>query len=405
MVLTKAQAEIASNRNRYRVLVCGRKFGKTTLASEEIKGYAIKKSRLRIIYLAPTLGEARRLMWERLKQSLGKAVLAENDTRMELYVRTLDGGKSVIFLGSWELIENYRGDEFDFVALDEVQEYRNFWTGWQEALRPTLTPRIGAALFMGTPKGFTHLYDLFNLEAHEKEFKSFKFTSYENPHLSKDEIETAQRQMTPDRFAQEYLADFRKSEGLVYKEFSREKHLYQDMKFGNEFEYIAGIDFGYQNPAAVLHIYYGKESFWVDDEWYKTSRTDRQVAEYVKGCKFLAVYPDPESPGAIEELVETRVNVREVAKGKNSVVEGIQKVRELLLNEKIKVNRKCLNLIHEFESYSHKDKDYEKNQDENPVKMNDHALDALRYVVMMKKQEVKVYYKQPEYTSMTKYGV
>lgn len=361
------------------------------------------------MYIAPTLGDARRLMWDRLKLKLRNAIISSNDTRLEIVIRTVDGGKSHVFLGSWELRENYRGDEFDFLVFDEIQDYRAFWEGWMECMRPTLSPRKGGALFMGTPKGFNHAYDLFNYEGRDPDFKSFKFTSYDNPFMDAAEIESAKSQMTPDRFAQEYLAEFRKSEGLVYKEFDRTKHIYWDSgapKFTpDQYEYLGAIDFGYQNPAVVLHVYYGKEHFWIDDEFYKRNRTDRQVAEYAKACNFKAVYPDPESKGGVEELVQLGVNVRDVVKGKGSVVRGIQAVRELLLAGRIHVNAKCLNLILEFESYAYDDPKENRNYEEKPIKMDDHALDALRYIVMMKKPEPRRAFKQGEYQATTKWGI
>ena len=79
-----------------------------------------------------------------------------------------------------------------------------------------------------------------------------------------------------------------------------------------------------------------------------------------------------------------RQNVREVIKGKDSIKSGIQKVRELLKSGRIKINRRCINTIHEFETYSYDDDKEQRDIKENPIKENDHALDAIRYVVMMK---------------------
>jgi hypothetical protein len=64
-------------------------------------------------------------------------------------------------------------------------------------------------LFISSPKGFNHFYDLYNLEAKDKDYKSFHFTSYDNPFIPRDEIDKASKELTEDRFAQEYLADFR----------------------------------------------------------------------------------------------------------------------------------------------------------------------------------------------------
>src|SRR3990167_4952085 len=383
--LTPAQSQIISDTHRFRTLVCGRKFGKTTTASEEISACAFSEKGKRVIYIAPTLDDARRLMWDRLKGKFKDCVEKTNDTRLELIVPTQDGGTSTIFLGSWEKVDNYRGDEFDLEVYDEVQDYKNFWMGWHESMRPTLTPRKGSALFMGTPKGFNHLYDLFNFEAKDQDYKSFHFTTYDNEHIPVEEIEKAKKELTEDRFAQEYLAEFRKTEGLVYKEFNRFRHVFKnDLREGTVVKIFGGVDFGYTNPCGVITIKKDKWAvYWVTDEWYKTGQTDAQIADYVQALKWEECYPDPESPAAIQELKNRGVNVREVVKNKDSIKNGISTIRELFNTNRLRVHESCVNLIWELETYHYPDPKPNRNEDENPVKEDDHALDALRYALSM----------------------
>ena len=354
--------------------------------AEEIKGKAVARA-CRIAYIANTYQQARDIAWEFFKKELRGAILDTNEQRLEIKVKTLTGEESIIFLRGWEAVENLRGQAFDFLAIDEVAMMRNFWVNWQEVLRPTLTDRKGEVIFASTPQGFNHFYDLCNLELTDPDFKAFHFTSWDNPFLSKDEIENAKRTLPPDRFAQEYEASFQKAQGLVYKEFSREKHLYTELptqrKLERKFQKLAGVDFGYRNPAAVLHLYFDNEILYIEDEWYKRERTDAQIADYVALGRFGAVYPDPENAGGIEELRIRNVNVREVVKGKGSMERGIQTIREMLLRGAIQINKKCVNLISEFEMYSYDDAKEERNETEKPVKAYDHALDALRYVVIM----------------------
>src|SRR3990167_1400418 len=383
MFLTPAQGTIAKDLHRFRVLRCGRRFGKTSLIVEEIKGIALSRPS-RIAYIANNYQQARDIAWEILKKEFLGAVIDTNEARLEIKVRTIKGNESLIVLRGWESVENLRGQAFDFLAIDEVAQMRNFWVNWHEVLRPTLTDRRGTAMFASTPKGFNHFYDLCNLELIDSEFKSFHFTSYDNPHLPKDEIDKAQATLPPERFSQEYAASFQKTQGLVYKEFSREKHVYHELpELKGVYEKVGGVDFGYRNPAAVLDVRTNGEVFYVEDEWYKRERTEIQIAEYVSAYKFSEVYPDPENPSAIEELRRKNVNVREVLKGKDSVESGIQKIRELLVSGKLLINKRCVNLISEFEMYSYDDEIIERNEKENPIKANDHALDALRYVVLM----------------------
>ena len=95
------------------------------------------------------------------------------------------------------------------------------------------------------------------------------------------------------------------------------------------------------------------------------------------------MYPDPENPSAISVLAEKGVPIREVIKNKDSVVSGINKVRDLLKQNKLKINKRCINLITEFESYSYPDYLIGGVQLEKPLKENDDLLDSLRYVIYM----------------------
>lgn len=386
MVLHPKQKIIAKDRHRFRVLRCGRRFGKTLLEAQEIKGFLAKPSR--VAYVANNYQQARDIMWELLKKELGGAILETNEARLEIKARTISGGETYIVLRGWESIENLRGQAFDFLILDEVAQMRNFWVNWQEVLRPTLTDRKGQAMFSSTPQGFNHFYDLCNLELTDSDFKTFHFTSYDNPYLPKDEIDKARETLPREVFEQEYLASFQKTQGLVFKEFSRERHLYETLPelypeiTGKRYNRYGGIDFGYRNPAAVLEAYFDGENLYIENEWYKRERTDIQIADYAASMKFEAVYPDPENAGAIEELRRKSVNVREVAKGKNSVKSGIQTMREMFIRGSLRINKRCINLISELETYSYDDERGDRNEEENPIKANDHAIDACRYLVM-----------------------
>jgi PBSX family phage terminase large subunit len=386
MILTPSQATIAKDRHRFRVLNCGRRFGKTILAVEEMVGVAIKKKDRRVAYFAPTRDDAREITWALLTKKCENVITYKNESLLNIRIMTEDGGESTIALYGWESVQERgkgRGLANDLIICDEVSSYRNFWIGWNEVLSPTLLDRKGSAMFISTPKGFNHFYDLSNKELTDKDYKTFHFTSYDNPHIPVEEIEREKSSKPLEVFAQEYMASFQKTQGLVYKEFSREKHLYETLPEGT-YEKLGGIDFGFKNPAGVLDIRYAKERFYVEDEWYKRERTEEQIADYVSTYKFDEVYPDPENPSAIEVLKNKNINVREVIKGKDSVKSGINKVREAFITGKLKINKRCVNLIAELEMYSYDDEKGDRNEDENPIKANDHLLDALRYVIMMK---------------------
>ena len=291
MELTPAQSQIVRDSHRFRVVNCGRQFGKTTVAVEEMIASAVSKNDLVICYVAPTFQQARDIAWAMLVKRLEPVLIKANETRLELTVKTQFGKESRIILRGWESIETLRGQKFHFIVVDEVAMMRNFWTGWQEVLRPTLTHTQGQVLFISTPKGFNHFYDLYNTR--DPDFQSFHFTTYDNPYAPVSEIEAAQRLLPSDRFQQEYLASFQKREGLVYNEFDRQRHVYGDEVKIRATDKIAGIDFGFTNPACVLTILKDFDRhYWVSQEWYKTGQTDAKIAEYVSAQGFNRVYPD-----------------------------------------------------------------------------------------------------------------
>jgi PBSX family phage terminase large subunit len=382
----KAQSEVALSLKRFRVVCAGRRVGKTVLAIMEMAGKAYSKKDRSICYIAPTIQQARDIAWVQLVETLKPVTVKTNETHLEITIQTQDHGRSKIALKGWENLETLRGQAFDFIVIDEVASMRNFEENWNTIIRPTLSDRIGSVLFISTPKGFNHFYDLYNRALDPvkgQDYASFTFTSFDNPHVSPEEIESARRELPEDQFAQEYLAEFRKMEGLVYKEFDRAKHVTTSLPTRSIMSYMAGVDFGFTNPAAVVHVKIDSDrQYWVTNELYKTGMTDANVAEYVANQAFNIVYPDPENPAAIKELTDRGVNVREVTKGKDSIKNGISKVRELLKQNRLHIHSSCANLIAEMEYYHYPQNKQERNDNENPVKDFDHAVDALRYLIM-----------------------
>jgi PBSX family phage terminase large subunit len=377
MNLTPSQIQIAKDDHRFRVINCGRRFGKTTLAVEEIKGKALAKE-ARIAYIAPTYQQARDIAWAMLVKEMKPIIKKVNESRLELEVLNKDGKSSLIQLRGWEAIETLRGQRFDFIVIDEVASMRNFWLNWQEVIRPTLTDTKGEVMFISTPKGFNHFYDLYQLEHTDQDYKSFHFTSYDNPFIPAEELDKAKEEITEDRFAQEYLADFRKTEGLVYKEFNRELHVSEETP-QNINDTIIGIDFGYTNPAAIVPIRIdGDSHYWIGEEWYKSRCTTEQIAEQARLYKATKCYPDPAEPDRIEILRKAGLNVREVSK---DIVAGVDHVRELFKQNRIHIHPDCKNLIMELETYRYPDKKPDQNEQEKPIKENDHLLDAMRYAI------------------------
>lgn len=387
MNLSPWQSLVCKDPHRFRVINAGRRAGKSTLIAWEMFAMAVANENARVPYYAPTRDDARDIMWKPLKEICGPLIVGEpNESRLEINIRNKFGGTSLIVLYGWEAVQERGkgvGVKNNHIYMDEVAKYKNFEYGWKEILRPTLIDLEGGATFISTPNGFNHFYDLSLMEQKDSDYKYFHFTSYDNPYLKPEEIEKMKQELLddPDKFAQECLGEFKMKEGLVYKEFNRLMHI-TDEQPSQVLEKVAGLDWGHTHPAVILTIkkdYDG--NYWITDEWYKEQRTEGEIVDMVVSMRFNKVFPDSENASGCHLLRMKGVNVREVSKGEGSVVSGIQKVRELLKQNRLKVHRSCVNTIQEFESYSYAD-GKGKIPSEKPMKENDDAMDALRYVVM-----------------------
>ncbi len=379
-----AQAAIAEDKHRFRVARCGRRFGKSWLSAWEMYAVAVSTDDARVCYYAPTRDDARDIMWRILKDVCASSIIGDpNESRLEMNIRTLTGGTSLIVLYGWEALQDRGkgvGVKNNFVVLDEISKYTNFDYGWQEILRPTLIDTQGGALFISTTNGFNHFYDLCNKELMDADYKTFHFSSYDNPHIAVEEIEKIKSEMTEDRAAQEIYAEFRKKEGLVFKEFNRLQHVTAD-KPETVLETLGGVDAGFTHPTAIPTIKKDYESvYWIMDEYLETGRTEQEVVEYVATRRFNKVYPDPENASLVEAL-KRRSNVRAVNKGKGSILAGINLIHDLLKQNRIRVHQSCKHTIQAFEQYSYKVSKGDKTPDEMPAHEFSDMIDAIRYVV------------------------
>jgi len=415
MELHSTQKTVAKDNHDYRVVCCGRQWGKTTLAVLEMVACARSKGGKEIAYFATTFDQARNIAWTMLKD-YSRAAWAKlpNESRLELWIRSQDGGESRITLRGFENVETARGQQFDLLVIDEVAQMRNWEYNWQAVLEPTLAFRKGKCLFISTPLGKNHFFEMYEKGQSENEYwKSWRFRSDENPFLPKERIEQARKESTEDYFAQEYLADFRKYTGLVYKEFQREVHVIEPFDIPENWNKYRGVDFGSTNPTVCLWIAVDNDDNWfVFDEHYQTGQTIDFHAGIINArqhTNVVATYGDPSGAQWIQEFSQRGIYItpanKETGTNFNSWVRfGIEKVSERLKRVPGKVVshytptsgvdisggvpglfvfNSCTNLIREFETYRWKEKSVTQAQDLNepdvPEKANDHAMDALRY--------------------------
>lgn len=226
MLLHQGQKPIAASSARFKIVRAGRRFGKTTVKTEIMLFKAVARAvRLArevknrsVIFIAPTQKQARTIVWEVFKQRL--AGIGEfNESRLEIRIPTEDGGTSTIFIGGWENRENYRGmPNVVHIEFDELDTMKDFFIGWKEIFRPMLIDTGGSAGFGGTPKKENpNLRRLEKAAEGDPDWECFHFRTHDNPHVPPDEIDKAQRDLDPQTFRQEILAEHVDNEGALFR--------------------------------------------------------------------------------------------------------------------------------------------------------------------------------------------
>lgn len=197
----EAQRKVLGSKARFRVLMCGRRFGKS-LISQVISSVESLKGQ-QVAYITPTYHLAK-VFFDELCRLLPMEVAVAN--RSDLTLKLMTGGTIRFFTG--ERLDNLRGLKFHYVIIDEASFIPDLENGWLNSIRPTLTDYKGKALFVSTPKGKNFFYSLYlkGLLPND-EWESFKYTTYDNPHIAKTEIDAARAELPTVVFEQEYMAN------------------------------------------------------------------------------------------------------------------------------------------------------------------------------------------------------
>lgn len=414
--LHETQYEVATDQTRFRIVCAGRRWGKSVLSRMVILRWAVTTPGLYWI-VSPTYKQSKQIHWNDFRKEVPREWVAKTN-EVDLSITLRNG--SVIELKGAENPDALRGVKLRGLVIDEIASIRNWDWLWSEVLRPTLTDYESPALFISTPKGYSHFYELYQLgQASNNDYKSWRFTSYDNPHIPKGELDAARKELTEDTFQQEYMADFRKYTGLVFKEFSRDVHVIEELRIPDEWQIFRALDFGSTNPTACLWIGTDSDDNWyVVGEHYQTGETIDYHAGIINSNplskRVTQTFGDPSGAQWIQEFAQRGIYItpanKEVGTNFNSWVRfGIEKVAEKLkvlpghvvptsnrTNQgglpSLFVFSNCNNLIREFETYRWKEKSVTQAQDLNepdvPEKANDHAMDALRYFAVSYKKNL-----------------
>ena len=208
------QQDVYNAQERFKVVAAGRRCGKSRLAAWMLILNALEASKGHVFYVAPTQGQARDIMWGVLLDLAHPIISGSHVNNMQ--IKLING--ATISLKGADRPDTMRGVSLKFLVMDEYADMKP--SVWEEVLRPALADQKGSALFIGTPKGRNHFYELYKYAELENDptYKGWHFTSYDNPLLDPQEIDVAKKSMSSYAFRQEFMASFEALGSEIFKE-------------------------------------------------------------------------------------------------------------------------------------------------------------------------------------------
>lgn len=217
------QQEVFKDTTRFKVIAAGRRCGKSRLAATTllIEGLRCPPGSA-VLYVSPTMGQSRQIIWD-LLLDLGREVIQSSHVN-NLDITLINGAR--IYVRGADRPDTLRGVSLTYAVLDEVADIKP--EAWEQVIRASLSDKKGRAMFIGTPKGRNWFHDLWKL-TDDPEWKSWHFTTQDNPLIDPKEIESAKKTLSTFAFKQEYMASFSNAGADMFKE--------EWIKYGEEPQY------------------------------------------------------------------------------------------------------------------------------------------------------------------------
>ena len=292
------QQEVFDSPVRFKIVAAGRRTGKSRLAAWMLIINALQTDKGHVFYVAPTQGQARDIMWNTLLDLGGPVVASSHVNNMQ--IKLING--ATISLKGADRPETMRGVSLKFLVLDEYADMKP--SVWETVLRPALADQKGDAMFIGTPLGRNHFYELFKYGelSDDPTYQAWHFTSYDNPLLDPEEIDTAKKSMSSYAFRQEFMASFEALGSEIFKEdwvkFTQEEPEVGDYYIAVDlagFADVAGKAKGKASKldnTAIAIVKANTEGWYVADIIYgrwDIKKTARKIFEAVREYQPVAV--------------------------------------------------------------------------------------------------------------------
>ena len=385
MKLTESQKTISIDKSRFRVVVAGRRFGKTFLAINELAKFARYPNQKRL-YIATTYRQAKGVIWDDLLQLLYEKNWVKKVNLSDLTVTLVNG--SIITLRSSDNNTALRGTKWNFISLDEYASMDP--ATWDSILRPTLSDTEGHALFIGTPYGRNHFWDLYNNANTLDDWSSYQFTTAQGGNVAPAEIEAAKRDMAEREFNQEYNATFEDAAGIIAYAFTQDNVKTAPQLSPSNALHI-GMDFNTDNFAACVMLQ-NKDTLHIIDEIMLQNASTGDMCKEIQqryGRRMIFVYPDASGSqrktsanGMTDHLILHNAGFKvRTPKTNPAVKDAIAAVNSRLRSTsgdiKLFIDPNCKNTLASMNKFTYK----EGSRVPDKSSGYDHMFDALKYCV------------------------
>ena len=332
-----------------------------------------------VYYVAPTYRMCKAIMWEQIKEQLYKLNWVKRVNETELTIRLVNGSK-IVLAGADGGGDRLRGIFCDYVVFDEFADMDpEVWT----VMRPALADRGGHAMWVGTPKGKNHFYDLFMWAQAQEGWSTYKFTSLEGGQIPPEEIEAARQEMDERQFQQEFMADWVDYVGLVYYAFTEDCIKKSDQ---NSNQICVGMDFNVDPGCAVIGVH-TKDGLHIFDELQLRNTNTFEMADELRKRypnSVIKVFPDPAgaqrrtSSNTTDHKILYNAGFQVYArKAHPAIKDRINSVNSAFTHGKLTVDPKCKNLMNSLNKLSYREGSNEPDKNSG----YDHMCDALGYAV------------------------
>jgi len=383
--LTDIQKKVVDSQARFRIVIAGRRSGKSYLSIRELIKHASPIEQI-CWFVSPTYKMSKTIGFEPTKKRLIELnwVKYINETELKIVLKN----DSIIEFKGAEKFDNLRGRKVHFLVMDEFAFIDE--RAWAEVLRPVISDTLGKVLFCSTPQGFGNWSrDMYVRGLNEDNWASFRFTTLEGGQVPESEITQAKEDLDERTFRQEYEASFETFAGAIYYNFDREESVkkieLKEMPIG------IGMDFNIEPFCAVCFQLIGEQIHIFDEIILYSSNTDEMVQEIKNRYKYpIVVFPDPAgNQRKTSAGGRTDISILQNAGFKIKVRHAHPAVRDRInaVNSRLKnsqgkrnifIDPKCKNLITALEKHQ-----YKKGTSVPDKDGYDHITDALGYAVEM----------------------